>query len=109
MSTDDFRLDVERDLETVRVRPIGELDLATVDRLERALHELRGAGASGVVLDLRGLTFMDSTGLSLTLRWTVAAAQDGFAFSLIPGAPAIQRVFELAGMAGRLRFRAPDE
>jgi anti-sigma B factor antagonist len=109
VSTDEFRLEVERDRDPARVRPIGELDLGTVDRVERALHALRDAGVGRVVLDLRGLTFMDSSGLSLTLRWSVAAAHDGFAFSLIPGAAPIQRVFELAGMAGRLHFHAPEE
>jgi anti-sigma B factor antagonist len=107
VSTDEFRLDVEPEPEPARVRPSGELDLATVDRVERALRELRDAGVRDVVLDLRGLTFMDSTGLSLTLRWTVAAEQDGLSFSLIPGAAPIQRVFELAGIAGRLPFRPP--
>lgn len=107
MSTE-FRLDVEREGDTVRVRPVGELDLATVGRVENELRALRDAGVRGVIVDLGGLTFMDSTGLSLMLRWTAAAERDGFAFSLIPGAAPIQRVFELAGIAGHLHFRGSD-
>jgi anti-anti-sigma factor len=42
----------------------GELDLATTARLEQALEEARG----DILLDLRGLTFMDSTGVRLLLE-----------------------------------------
>jgi anti-sigma B factor antagonist len=107
VSTDRFRVDVERGRESASVRPAGELDVATVDQVEDRLRGLRDAGVRSVVLDLRGLTFMDSSGLSLALRWTFAAEQDGFDFSLIPGPRQIQRVFELAGMAEHVHFRAP--
>jgi anti-anti-sigma factor len=53
--------------ELVRVRPVGELDMATVPVLEAQIRELRGAGFRSVVLDLRKLEFMDATGLSLIL------------------------------------------
>jgi anti-sigma B factor antagonist len=105
VSQDEFRIDVEREPGRVLVRPVGELDLATVPSLERELSRLRDSGASGVVLDLRGLTFMDSTGLSLTLRWSLEASRDGFDFSLVRGRGAIQRLFDLTGMDRRLPFR----
>jgi hypothetical protein len=52
---------------------------------------------------------MDSTGLSLTLRWSLEASRDGFDFSLVRGEGAIRRLFELTGMDHRLPFRDPDE
>jgi anti-anti-sigma factor len=109
MSTHEFQLEVTREPDRTRVRPIGELDPGTVDRVEGALRDLLAEGARDVVLDLSALTFMDSSGLSLTLRWSLAAAQDGFAFSLVPGRPPVQRVFDLAGIAGQLRFRAGQD
>jgi anti-sigma B factor antagonist len=104
VSQDEFHIDVEREPGGARVRPIGELDLATVPSLEQELSRLRESGLRSVVLDLRGLTFMDSTGLSLTLRWSLEASRDGFDFSLVRGEGAIRRLFELTGMDGRLPF-----
>ena len=47
----------------------GELDLATAEQLEQALAE----AGDEVLLDLRGLTFMDSTGV----RGLLEAAEHG--------------------------------
>ena len=56
---------VERvDAETVHVRAVGELDLATSPGLERELDEVIADGSrTSIVLDLRDLSFLDSTGL----------------------------------------------
>jgi anti-sigma B factor antagonist len=108
VSQDEFRIEVEREPGRVRVRPVGELDLATVSTLERELARVRESGVDCVVLDLRGLTFMDSTGLSLTLRWALESSRDGFDFSLVRGEGAIRRLFELTGMDRRLPFREAD-
>jgi anti-sigma B factor antagonist len=94
----------ERDV--VRVRPVGTLDLATVPLLEEQLAQLRAAGFTAVLLDLRGLEFMDSTGLRLMLRWDAAARADGFSLGIVPGSPVIQRVFELTGTEPHLPFVA---
>jgi anti-anti-sigma factor len=60
------------------------------------------------VLDLRGLTFMDSSGLHLITRWVNEASQDGFAFELEPGPPAVQRIFELTAVTDALPWRRQD-
>jgi anti-sigma B factor antagonist len=88
----------------VRIRPVGTLDMATAPVLEHELAELRSAGFRQLIIDLRGLRFMDSTGLRLLLRWHAAAAADGFDLGVVPGAPAIQRVFELTGTLDRVPF-----
>jgi len=95
----------ERD--AVRVRPVGSLDLATEPILEARLAELRQAGCRELILDLRGLVFMDSTGLRLVLRWNAASRADGFGVSFVAGAPGIQRVFELTGTTALVPFIDP--
>src|SRR6266508_5129994 len=70
--------EVLRERDAVRLRTVGTLDLATVPQLEQQLSELRGAGCRELLVDLRGLEFMDSTGLQLVLRWNGAARADGF-------------------------------
>jgi anti-anti-sigma factor len=100
-----FHCNVTREGDQVIVAPRGELDMATVAAIEAELTRARGSGADPVVLDLGGLTFMDSSGLNLVSRWVAEASNDGFRFELEPGPPAVQRVFELAAMADRLPFR----
>lgn len=41
----------------------GELDIAAVTQLRAAVHESLGRGADRVVLDVSGVTFLDSAGL----------------------------------------------
>jgi anti-anti-sigma factor len=89
----------------VIVAPHGELDMATVGAIEAELTRVRQSGAEHVVLDLGGLTFMDSSGLHLVLKWTAEASRDGLVFELEPGPPAVQRIFELAAVTDELPFR----
>jgi anti-anti-sigma factor len=90
----------------VTLRPTGELDIATAARLEGALLDGRERG-DRVVLDLADLEFIDSTGLRVIVRGVEAARRDGWHLRLRPGRPAVQRVFEIAGVLGALPFDAP--
>jgi anti-anti-sigma factor len=99
--------EVEPEREAVRVRPVGELDMATVQHLEAQVRELRRAGFRRVILDLRKLEFMDAAGLSLILALDAEARQDGFSLAFVPGPAAVNRVFEVTRTAGRLNFIAP--
>jgi anti-sigma B factor antagonist len=99
-----FSCEVVPERDAVRVRSIGSLDMATAPVLERQLEELREAGFRRLIVDLGGLSFMDSTGLRLALRWHAAAQADGFEIGFAPGPPAVQRVFELTGMTEHVPF-----
>jgi anti-sigma B factor antagonist len=88
----------------VRVRPCGDIDLATVDSLRRHIDQCVAAGPKHVVLDLRDVTFMDSTGLHLILETDAAARAAEWELQLIPGPAHVQRVFELAGLRDALPF-----
>jgi anti-sigma B factor antagonist len=71
----DFELTTERDEGGVlRVAVRGELDLATAGRLEAVLA---GAEERAVRVDLRGLAFMDSTGVRTLLQAAEDAARAG--------------------------------
>jgi anti-anti-sigma factor len=91
----------------VTVVPEGELDLATAPLLDATLRREAGGAASAIVVDLRGLTFIDSTGVSLLLRWTRESATSGRGFRLIPGSEPIQRVFAMTGLLDALCFDRP--
>lgn len=101
-----FAVDLHPERETMRVAPRGELDGTTAAMLEAQLHELRDSGFDCVVLDLRRLTFMGSAGIALILAEDRRARSNGHDFSLIAGPAAIQRVLDVAGVAGLVRSRA---
>lgn len=84
--------------------PIGEIDLASVVELRSRLGEVRTAGFKCVLLDLRGVTFLDSSGLHLALEAVATAAADGSDLALIAGPAAVQRAFEVTGLLELLTF-----
>src|SRR5215213_9708506 len=102
-----FHCEVQPDREGVRIRPVGEVDLATVDVVQAQLAELKARGFSQLTLDLRAVSFMDSTGLRMILEWDASSRVDGFAFRLVAGSPAVQRLFDLTGTRERLDFVEP--
>jgi anti-anti-sigma factor len=102
-----FSCDAGRNGSSAWVRPAGDLDLDTVHRVESALAELREQGCGNLVLDLRDLTFMDSTGLRLVIRWHTAARDEGFQFAIVPGPDVVQRVFRLTGMDAHVPVADP--
>jgi ABC-type transporter Mla MlaB component len=62
-----FAISIERSRDEVAVVPVGELDLASADRLGQEVRQLRAAGCAQIVLDLRQVDFIDSTGLRILL------------------------------------------
>jgi anti-anti-sigma factor len=101
-----FSCNVTQAGDETTVSPRGELDMATAGAVEAELRRARRAGSRSILLDLSGLTFMDSSGLHLVTRWVNESSRDGFGFELEPGPPAIQRVFELAALTDELPFRS---
>jgi anti-sigma B factor antagonist len=73
----------------------GELDLSTVDRVESELAKLEASEERLVVLDLTGLTFLDSTGLRLMVTADQRAQKDGRRFVIVKGPETVQRVFSI--------------
>ena len=99
-----FRIDVEPERESVRVAPVGELDIATVEKLRAEVDRLREAGFTDLVLDLRGVRFLDSTGLRLVLELDAAAREASQELTIIRGAAVVQRIFEVTQVSDRLKF-----
>ena len=99
-----FRVEVARGRDTVRVCPVGDLDLASIDRVRVRLGEAIEAGTGRVILDLRGVTFADSSALHLALDAHGRATRTGIAFAIVAGPPGVQRTFDVAGLSDRLPF-----
>lgn len=104
-----FRVMVETECDVVRVCPFGEVDIDTVGRIREQLENATTLEAKHVVLDLRGVTFLDSTGLHLVLEADAASRAQQWEFGLIGGPPDVQRIFDLTGARARLPFITASE
>jgi len=78
----------------------GDVDLTTCDAVESALDAAPRVGATVLVLDLREVGFMDTSGLRLVISQQQRAELDGYRFVVVPGSARIQRLFEIAGFRG---------
>jgi anti-sigma B factor antagonist len=105
-----FRLEVDGSSSATIVTISGELDLASSPALADELERLAGADGPPVVLDLRGLEFMDSTGLSTIVRAQARLETAGRRLAVVRGVPQVHRLLELTGVAERLELLdSPDE
>ena len=83
----------------------GELDIGSAAALEATLAEACAAGATEIVLEMGGVEFIDSSGLSAIVRCKMLCEEHGCSYSLTPAQRPVQGVFEVTGIAERLRFR----
>ena len=91
-----------RDPMIVAVR--GELCLSTVGSLSGRLEQAISAGVEKLVLDLREVSFMDSTGVRLLIETDASAASGAFQFAVaVRDGAQPQRVLDLVGLTDRPR------
>ena len=101
-----FAVSVSREADATSVAPRGELDLASADALARTVTDLWSAGADHILIDLRPLEFIDSSGLRTLLALREQAARDRREFELRAGPPVVQRIFDLTGTRELFRWRS---
>ena len=85
----------------------GEVDASSAASLRDSMLALVNRGVDSLVIDLRGVTFIDSAGVRLVLEAMRALP----AFAVVPGGHEVSRVFRLVGLDERIRTvdRPPDE
>ena len=84
----------------------GELSLAEAPILERHLSDVLAAGTSPVIVDLAGVEFVDSTGLSVLVRAHQQASERGLEFGIQNPRPQAHRLLSLTGLEDRLTLPA---
>jgi len=82
----------------------GDLDLAVVGQVGQALEPIEASKPPILVLDLRGLTFLDSSGLRLILEADLRARREGRRLALVRGPEPVHRVFRVTTLDTRLEF-----
>lgn len=96
----DIRTKTEGD--AVRVILAGELDISGEERLQDALRVVEAGHPSRVVMDLRPLAFMDSTGLRLLIEANSRAREAGRPLDVVHNGGQVRQVFELTGVGAYL-------
>ncbi len=97
-----FLVDTQTTGRAVTLTLSGELDLVSSPILEQALNRADESDADLIVVDLRKVEFMDSTGLHLLMGAQQRAQESGRRFALIRGGEQVQRLFDLSGTAEML-------
>jgi anti-sigma B factor antagonist len=109
-SSDHFSVATAPDGPDTRVELNGELDMSGTFLLEPRLDDLVAARPGGdVVFDLRGLTFVDSTGLATLIGGYQRLTEAGVCSRFVRGSDDVQRIFTVAGFDDVLPFEDPPE
>jgi len=83
------------------IRLVGELDMSSANQLTSCLDALIDGGATRVVVDAGGVTFLDSTGLRVLVDASVRFEQIGGALVIDPMSLSVRRVLEMTGLLER--------
>ncbi|WP_331772596.1 STAS domain-containing protein (plasmid) [Embleya sp. NBC_00888] len=76
----------------------GEIDIDTAPQLRQALDTVLGSGARRVNVDMRAVTFCDSTGIHALLYARATAVERGIALTLVP-CDKLRRLLDITGTA----------
>lgn len=87
----------------------GALDHHSAHRLEAEIERLCDEGVTSITLDLRELTYIDSTGVAVIAFRCGLCKRRGYDFAVVPGSRLIQRAFEQAGVTNLLPFEEADD
>jgi anti-anti-sigma factor len=97
-----FELTVERRAEQVKLILRGELDLSAKEHYEQELAKLEAEGLGRLVVDLRPLTFIDSTGINLLLRTLRDSEGSEFDITFLAAEGQVSELLETTGVAQQL-------
>jgi anti-sigma B factor antagonist len=76
----------------------GEIDVATAPQLRECLHRVIAEGNSTIVLDLLGVTFLDSTALGVLVGALKRCREMGGELHVVIADPRIVKIFEITGL-----------
>jgi anti-sigma B factor antagonist len=99
-----LELTTETEGTTVRLALTGELDIAGADRVEQELERIERNAPSTLVLDLRELAFMDSTGLRVIVAADGRAREQARRLVIVRGSDTVQRIIEMTRLNERLEI-----
>jgi anti-sigma B factor antagonist len=99
-----LEIDERRDGDRAHLTLTGELDIATVPRLEEALESVLSTPVSTLTIDLRPLSFMDSSGLRQFIVLSDRAVAEGWSLELIRPLQPTLSIFQITRAEENLPF-----
>ncbi len=93
----------------VLVRALGEIDLATAGKVQSTIDELLDHGSATVVVDLQGVTFLDSSGIGALIGCHQRATELGSELWIRIGDSPARRPLELTGALEYLHVELDDK
>jgi anti-sigma B factor antagonist len=102
----DFRITIEPLEDACVMRVTGELESATADRLRGTLGAARQDGLTAI-LDMSGVSFIDSAGLRVLLEAARATDRHDWAWFIVRPSAVVLRLAELSGTTRRLPIVEP--
>lgn len=99
-----LELTTETEGPTVRLALTGELDIAGAARVEQELERIEREPPATIVLDLRDLAFMDSTGLRVIVAADSRAREQSRRLVIVRGTATVQRIIEMTRLDERLEI-----
>jgi len=104
MSQTPFEIESVRGQDGARLTLLGELDIATVPRVEAAVNATLTAQVRTLTIDLSKLGFVDSSGLRLFIVLDQRAEAEGWTLRLVRPAEHVLKVFRISGVEENLPF-----
>jgi anti-anti-sigma factor len=93
-----FEAQVEPRGDSWLIQLAGEFDLAAKETFEVNLSKVLSAKPQEVILDLRDVLFIDSTGLRLMLEAWKESRRAGFEFAVLKGDGQVSRILQETGL-----------
>ena len=105
MTFEPFAISVERGRGVTLVGLSGEFDLAAAEEFRQQVWPLMAAAKGGsLVIDLRKLVFMDSSGIRSLLELDAESRRDGFELVVVRGTGPVGRAIELTSLDELIRM-----
>jgi anti-sigma B factor antagonist len=94
----EFHIEERPDGDVPVIAVSGEIDVATAPQLRETLQGVISRGKKTIVLDLLGVTFLDSTALGVLVGALKRCRDAGGDLQVVVAEPRILKIFEITGL-----------
>ncbi len=94
----DLRVETRQQGGASVVSAVGEVDVFSAPDLDAALEAALAGGSARLVVDLSGVSFLDSTGLGVLVKALKGARDAGGSLHLVVASDRIRKIFEITGL-----------
>ena len=102
---DAFHVEIETTADAQTIRAVGELDIAAAGVLSEALARAGRSDAPVIVLDLGGVTFIDSAGVRCVLQAVASSRANADRLRIARDySEPVRRLFDMVGASDRLPY-----